>query len=271
MAVRPVHEQYIGVYTEGGTYGQLAVQRNGDMWLSGPSDGPSKEFSSLAGVSFLAPHTRARPLHLENGWRPGPALDHAGVPAGTLIDGVLYLSGELRDPSTTHPLLGVLPRADRPSRQLYMIANTSDWAPGVLQVSPNGKILLYGGNARMVTDLDGLSYSVTRSGWHKLPLINLWESLQTMDHTGTPSYRVSGGVVYLSGAVRQNSQGNVTLTTLPPAARPAHTLYICTYDIGGALGELVIEHDGMVESFGSPQQNAVVFTSLAGISYPVNS
>jgi hypothetical protein len=212
-------------------------------------------------------------LKLIHGWvsserRAGPSADDAGPPSYKLADGVVHLSGEITFASGTDPIAFVLPKGARPAKWLYMLTVTDEWAPGIVEVAPDGDVYLLDGNFASVGSLAGISFSVS-SGWHSLSLKNGWISLQSSDHTGTPSYRVSKGVVYLTGAVREgNSATSATFTVLPRSARPAHNLYITTYNIGGTVGYLYIESDGKVAGGGS---DASIFTSLAGISFPLGS
>src|SRR5260370_42447214 len=47
----------------------------------------------------------------------------------------------------------------------------------------------------------GARPAVTTFTWHKLTLLNGWKSSPSPHHSGDPSYAVSAGVVYLSGAL----------------------------------------------------------------------
>lgn len=75
-------------------------------------------------------------------------------------------------------------------------------------------------------------------------------------------------MVYLSGSLNQPSSGLQVFGVLPPAARPAHTLYFSIYTFDGAIGLLEIDTNGNMLAYdGGAQQ----YTSLAGVSFPVAS
>jgi hypothetical protein len=103
--------------------------------------------------------------------------------------------------------------------------------------------------------------------WHKLPLINGWKSAQQYQ-TGDPAYTIKGGVVYLSGSLRQPAGSNRESAVLPKAARPTVKMYVRVFATGGAVGSLVIWPSGVMQASSSPPSNAREFTSLAAISYP---
>jgi hypothetical protein len=102
----------------------------------------------------------------------------------------------------------------------------------------------------------------------KLPLENGWQSSDTQFGTGDPTYSVSNGMVYLSGSLNQPAGDIQTFGVLPPAARPAHTMYLSVYTLGGAVGELEIDTNGDMLVYEGGAQG---YTSLAGVSFPVAS
>jgi hypothetical protein len=105
--------------------------------------------------------------------------------------------------------------------------------------------------------------------WHPLHLINGWKSASTIElQTGTTSYAVSGGVVYLSGSVRQPSGTVALFGTLPKAERPANVLELATYTFDGAFGSLGVASNGWTFAVSTPDSSAQAYTSLAAISYP---
>ena len=103
--------------------------------------------------------------------------------------------------------------------------------------------------------------------WHRLTLVNGWQSASTTTLvTGKPAYAVQNGVVYLRGAVKQpTAGGTATFATLPASVRPAHTLYIQIYTNGDAPGTLYIGSDGTMQAYNG---NADTFASLSAVSYP---
>jgi hypothetical protein len=267
---RPARDQYINIYTYSDTRGELYIDRTGYVGLTGPGSNIAAErFSSLAGITFLAAHTPATRLHLGAGWKEGAAGDQGGNAADTLRGGVVYLSGLLRHPSGSNIIAAILPKGARPAQTTYMTIETNSWTPGVVQILPNGDMFIYGGVISSFGSLDGLSFTVGKPASHALGLINGWFSNQASDHTGTPSYRLSGGVVYLSGAIRQSTSGGSSeFAVLPRADWPSNNLYISLYTLGGAVGFVLVQNDGEMFAAGS---SAWVLTSLAGVSFPLKS
>jgi hypothetical protein len=121
-------------------------------------------------------------------------------------------------------------------------------------------------DAQTFTGLAGISYPAKAMTMSTLPVENGWQSADSQWDTGDPSYSVSNGMVYLSGSLDQPAGDNQVFGVLPPAARPAHTMYLSIYTFGGAVGLLEIDTDGTMLAYdgGAPQ-----YTSLAGVSFPV--
>jgi hypothetical protein len=103
--------------------------------------------------------------------------------------------------------------------------------------------------------------------WHKLTLINGWQSSQSTRGTGDPSYAIKGGMVYLSGALHGGSADSV-FAVLPKAARPAGYLYMTVSTAGGIRGTLRISHGGQMLVYGTPAANPTKLASLAAVSFP---
>jgi hypothetical protein len=100
-----------------------------------------------------------------------------------------------------------------------------------------------------------------RIAFHVLGLHSHWQ--------GRLDYGVSGGVVYLAGSAG-NSQGNhVSMTTLPPGARPTRQLDL-TVNLGSlGVGVVQVTPDGQVVVFASG--NDFTFVSLDGVEFPLGS
>jgi hypothetical protein len=104
--------------------------------------------------------------------------------------------------------------------------------------------------------------------WHTLTLLNGWASSQSAFGTGNPKVAIQNGVVYLSGSLHQVSGTNDEFAVLPTTDRPTHTLWLPVYTLDGTEGSLEIAASGGMFAFAG---SATGFTSLAGVSYPVNS
>jgi hypothetical protein len=247
--------------------GGIGIEARGPM-LEGASN--EQAFLSLAGISYPAAGTSARKLHLKTGWKLQlPAAD-VGAPSYSTVGGVVYLSGGLHNRTAGNSFFAVLPKGARPAHVLYITVPSGGFVPVTLRVEPDGRMFLYNGPVKRFVSLAGVSFPIAKTGWHDLALLNAWQSEQVTYHTGTPSYRVSDGVVYLAGAVDQSAGADV-IAVLPVSARPAHKLFISTYTFAGAIGTLQINPDGSLSVLGNPQSTAQLFTSLAGISFAAGS
>jgi hypothetical protein len=123
-------------------------------------------------------------------------------------------------------------------------------------------------DAQGFTGLAGISYPAKAMAMSPLSLENGWQSSDAQYSTGDPAYSVSNGMVYLAGSLNQPAGNIQTFGVLPPAARPAHTLYLSIYTFDGAVGLLEIDTNGTMLAYeGGAQQ----YTSLAGVSFPVAS
>jgi hypothetical protein len=97
-------------------------------------------------------------------------------------------------------------------------------------------------------------------------------SSQGQYQSGDPAYWVSNGIVHLLGSLKQPSGTNTQFAVLPPAARPAHFLWIPTYTNDGTFGWLTINPSGWIFAANFAGATAArLYTSLATISYPVSS
>ena len=111
--------------------------------------------------------------------------------------------------------------------------------------------------------------------WTSLSLINGWASENGAYGTGNPKVSEQNGIVYLSGSLAQSSPGSSEFAILPLSFRPAHNLYITVYTNGDTSGTLYITSSGAMEAYSAPScgsgNTAQCFTSLATVSFPVNS
>jgi hypothetical protein len=81
-------------------------------------------------------------------------------------------------------------------------------------------------------------------------------------------HAVSNGMVYLAGSLHQPVGTDQVFGVLPPAARPAHTMYLTVYTYAGTMGLLEIDTSGTLYAYNGGAQQ---YTSLAGVAFPVAS
>lgn len=111
----------------------------------------------------------------------------------------------------------------------------------------------------------------TKVTFRALHLIHGWRSGDGTIAGGKPAFGVNGtGVVYLSGDLARkggNSGTNGEFAVLPKAVRPSHQLDLTVTTVSGTTTVMQITPDGIMFIFGN---NAAQFTSLDGISYPLD-
>jgi len=143
-------------------------------------------------------------------------------------------------------------------------------------------VLSVGGGAYASTQLSAANSpaasqtAIAGVSWTSLSLINGWVSENGTFQSGNPKVAQQNGIVYLSGSLAQPSGTNDEFAVLPSADRPTHNMWITVYTNGDSSGTLYIGHDGTMEAFSATscngsQSTAQCFTSLATVSFPVNS
>jgi len=214
-----------------------------------------------ATASFLW-HT----LPLENGWTSASTKSlPTGTPAWAIRDGVVYLRGAIKQPTSGSEIFAQLPSFAWPTHNTYLTVYTSTDVPGILFVSTSGVMWAYNGNSATFTSLAGVSYLTKTVKSSALSLENGWQSSQSTYDTGNPSYVVGDGVVYLSGSMHTAGTSRLAFV-LPKAARPATGMYISVYTFDGTTGWLHIQSTGQVYANGL---DAGDYTNLASIAFPV--
>ena len=127
-----------------------------------------------------------------------------------------------------------------------------------------------------VTHSQGTARSLTAGvSWNSIVLQNGWVSSNSSFASGNPKVALQSNVVYLSGSLHQSSGSSAVFGFLPSTFRPAHNMWITVYTFGGTSGTLFIGKDGTMEAVSSSScgslNSAQCFTSLATVSYPINS
>jgi hypothetical protein len=128
-----------------------------------------------------------------------------------------------------------------------------------------------------VSTAPAASHSVATAGvtWTSLSLTNGWASENGTFQSGNPKVGQQSGIVYLSGSLHQPTPGSSQFATLPSSFRPSHNMWITVYTVSDTSGTLFIGHDGTMEAFAPGNcgsgNTAQCFTSLAGVSFPINS
>jgi hypothetical protein len=206
-------------------------------------------------------------LALRNGWTSANSARGTGAPAWTVKNGIVYLSGSLRQPSGSANEFAALPAVAWPARELAIALDTSDGVLGRLDVLPDGELSAFSAtpsDAQTFTSLAGISFPSRAIFRNNLNLLNGWKA----GNVSRPTYSLVHGVVYLSGTMHQSSSTNELFARLPASVRPAHVLYITTYTGIYNSGNLQIDPDGAMYSSGADARH---FSTLSSISYPLAS
>jgi hypothetical protein len=281
-AARPAANVYTIVHTFNGTYADLVIQSNGQIGLISPRQPAIQDYSfvSLEGISYR-PSLAGSFIQIA-----GP--DWSGVPTFGSRDakwykdssGVIHLEGSA---SQTHTIgsdpnmLGLLPKAARPANDLYFVVHTFNGTYADLVIEPDGNISVINPRPPAVQDYSFVSLeSIT---FRPKPVANSitsigadWSPFAGFDSRVPAWFKDSSGVIHLQGAAKQTSTGGATpnlIATLPPAARPASTVYTVVHTFNGTYADLSIAPNGQIAVI-NPRPPAVQdynFVSLEGITY----
>jgi hypothetical protein len=147
-------------------------------------------------------------------------------------------------------------------------------------------------HAPAITHFVPVGHSSARAGsnsapstvtFNSLSLANGWQSQNANDETGNPKVGILNGIVYLKGSLAQPTPGSAIFASLPTRYRPTDDLYIpISTEFGdgssSSAGTLFIGTNGTMEAYSTNSavfcasgNSAQCFTSLAGVSFPVNS
>jgi hypothetical protein len=96
------------------------------------------------------------PLALINGWR-AEGKASAGNPAYTVSNGVVYLTGVADRSNVKLPVLAVLPKAARPSHNLWFSA-FNVLQTGSVEVESNGDVIVGGDEENVFASLAGVEF-----------------------------------------------------------------------------------------------------------------
>ena len=236
LAERPAHVIYLDVYTYGSTYGILRIDTNGYMEAL---EGATIEYTSLAGVSFPSTAVQQTGLMpLENGWESAQPTYNTGDPSYSMSDGIVTLSGSMMRPAGTPGFessawaAAILPSSALPSDNCFG-PDTYAYQGGILPLDVDNVSGTIFGTSAQYTSLAGVSYPAAPAAWQALTLLN---GTGPYPCNMGPSYFVSGNVVYLTGTVDLPAGFNGEVAVLPPAARPAHQLYMIAINDGSGPG-----------------------------------
>jgi len=119
-----------------------------------------------AGIAAAAPaaHASIRPacawqsLYLLNGWQSAQSNWNTGDPEYCIDNGIVYLSGSLKNPTNAGNEFAVLPPQALPTSRLDLLAYTYNGTIGQLIIGPDGAMYADGSDADQYTSLAGVSF-----------------------------------------------------------------------------------------------------------------
>ena len=191
--------------------------------------------------------------------------------------GLVHLQGaatQVRAPGTGANLLGTLPAAARPARNVFVIVHTFAGTYADLEVGASGQINLIPPRLPAVKDfrfvsLEGITYRPSGSGNAIAVNGANWSGSAGFGSTAPSWFKDGSGLVHLQGAARQVSGGSNLLGTLPAAARPARNVFVIVHTFNGTYADLSIDPSGQVRVIDPrpPMGKDYGFVSLEGVTY----
>jgi hypothetical protein len=245
-----------------------------------------------AGVAAAAPAAHAsitpacvwQSLYLLNGWQSAQTSWNTGDPEYCVDNGIVYLSGSLKNPTNAGHEFAVLPPQALPTSRLDLLAYTYDGTIGQLIIGPDGAMYADGSDADQYTSLAGVSFPVAGTALTPLPLYPGWHSGQAQFGAGNPGYVITDGIVHWTGSLTTTNTPNTGypgnyFAMVPGAAHADRCLNATVYTYGDHVGNMAIwppstvfsDRDMFVsDTPGGTTSYYASFTSLAGISYPAD-
>jgi len=198
--------------------------------------------------------------------------------------GIIHLTGAARQISVRPPLeivLGTLPAAARPARDVFTIVHTFNGTYADLEIETNGTIAVIGPPSPAVEDLsfvslEGVSYQPANAIPASAISLNgaNWSSRTAFGtDVGAPAAYRTGGVVRLEGAAKQISPLGPNanfLGTVPAIDRPGNgTVYAIASTNDGTYADVAINTTGQIFLIDPrpPALKDYSFVSLEGITY----
>jgi hypothetical protein len=233
-----------------------------------------------AASASITPDCVWQSLYLLDGWQSAQSNWNTGDPAYCVDNGIVYLSGSLKNPVGGGIEFAALPPQALPTSNMVMAVYTYGGSVGQLTILSNGEMYATGGSATQYTSLAGISFPVAGTA---LTLMNLtpldqspgWQSAQSQYGTGDPAYVVTNGIAHYTGSMTAISTPNIDkgFVTDTPGPTPDSCLDFNVYTYGDYVGDLRIwppttnhPDDYGMRVYGT---GSATLTSLAGVAFPV--
>jgi hypothetical protein len=288
-AARPDRFVYELVHTFSGTYADVSISPSGQIDLIGPRPPAVQDFSfvSLEGITYeqsISATNFPVPVNTAN-WSGQAGFGAAAPSVWVDGSGIVHMEGavtQTSDQGIGADVLGTLPPAFRPNRNVYMITHTFAGTYADLAISAStGQIIVIGARSPAGQDyrflsLEDISYPQAGvEGPSDEPV-----AVNTANYSGSTAFGTlrpevgidAEGTVYLSGAVERTSASGTgvnTVGTVPVGFRPHRDVYLITHTFAGTYADLVITPAGQIGLIDPrpPLATDLRFVSLEGLSY----
>jgi hypothetical protein len=293
-------------HTNFGTYADVGILTNGQIWLIDPRPPAIKDYSlvSLEGISYNPSNGPSTQIQLNNGWAPDTRFNTI-APAAFADDGAVHLEGAAVLTTTPTPpnptLLGTLPGLG-PAGNVYAIAHTNFGTYADVEITGHGgagpgdaQIWLLAPRFPAFTDyafvsLEGITYRTDTGfvgSFGNLPvdLFTNWFNTPNGSNENTvaglnyvSSYEDTAGIVHLHGGIAQTAprgQGCCEPVAFiqDPAERPSWSVFEIVHTNFGTYADVEIGTDGEIQVI-APRPPAVTdyaFLSLEGLTFAAAS
>jgi hypothetical protein len=292
-------------HTFNGTYADVSILTNGQIWLIDPRPPAVKDYSfvSLEGISYNPFNGPATQIQLNNGWAPDTHFNTI-APAAFADGGAVHLEGAAVLTSTSPPpnpvLLGTLPGLG-PAGNVYAIAHTFNGTYADVEITGGGfgggdaQIWLFAPRPPGVTDyafvsLEGITYrtdngTVPLFGNLPVELSDNWANHPDGKSGPQPggsnvvsSYEDTAGIVHLHGGLVQTAPGDQGCCDLvgfiaDPAEWPSWNVFEIVHTFNGTYADVEIDTHGEIQVI-APRPPAVTdyaFLSLEGVTFAAAS
>ena len=288
-AARPDRFVYELAHTFNGTYADVSISPSGQINLIAPREPAVQDFSflSLEGITYQQSISAANfpvPVNTAN-WSGNAGFGATAPSVWVDGSGIVHMEGavtQTSDLGTGADVLGTLPPAFRPNRNVFMITHTFAGTYADLAISAsNGQIIVIGARSPAGQDyrfvsLEDISYPQAGvEGPSDEPF-----TVNTANYSGSTAFGTlrpevgidAEGTVYLSGAVERTSASGTgvnTVGTVPVGFRPQRDVYLITHTFAGTYADLVITPAGQINLIDprAPLATDLRFVSLEGLSY----
>jgi hypothetical protein len=275
----PSRDVYAVVHTFNGTYADVAIQSNGQIWLIDPRSPAVKDYSfvSLESISYEQALPDSDPIDLTAFWSPNAGF--GSTAPGWYEDGSfdVHLHGAVAQTSSAASnTLGTVVGGGAPNRVIYTIVHTFNGTYADVSIGTDGSISLIDPRAPMVKDYSFVSLECITYGNNELnsitPNSTNWSFSPGFGAIAPAWYKDAEGIVHLVGAAKQVNAGGTEanlLGTLPAAARPKRTVYTIVHTFNGTYADLAINPKGQITLI-NPREPAVTdfsFVSLESITF----